>query len=191
MFFGERQFGGIILLTSFFSGGSVVKLSPSAHADTFCRDNLPPAEQWPMLRFDLPELQYPERVNCATTLLDEVTAAYGPDRLCLLTAVDSWTYGELLTRANQAAHVLTEDFGLVPGQRVLLRGPNKPWLVASWFGVLKAGGVVVATMPMLRSAELAPLAGLTRPAVGSSTPWSSIRTWLSAPWSASPTRTGA
>jgi 2-aminobenzoate-CoA ligase len=143
-----------------------VKLSPSAHADTFCRDSLPPTEQWPTLRFDLPELQYPERVNCATTLLDEVTAVHGPDRPCLLTAADSWTYGELLTRANQTAQVLTEDFRLVPGQRVLLRGPNKPWLVASWFGVLKAGGVVVTTMPMLRSAELAPLARLTRPAVG-------------------------
>jgi 2-aminobenzoate-CoA ligase len=142
-----------------------VKLSPSAHVDTFCRDNLPPAEQWPALRFDLPELHYPEQVNCATALLDEVIAAHGPDRPCLLTAVDSWTYGELLTRANQIAHVLTEDFGLVAGQRVLLRGPNNPWLAAAWFGVLKAGGVVVTTMPMLRSLELAPLADLTRPSV--------------------------
>jgi len=142
-----------------------VKLSPSAHADTFCRDHLPPAEQWPTLRFDLPGLQYPEQLNCATALLDEVIAAHGPDRPCLLTAEDSWTYGELLTRANQVAHVLTEDFGLVPGQRVLLRGPNNPWLVASWFGVVKAGGVVVATMPMLRSLELGPLTQLTQPAV--------------------------
>jgi 2-aminobenzoate-CoA ligase len=142
-----------------------VKLSPSAHADTFCRDNLPPADQWPTLRFDLPELQYPERLNCATALLDEVAAAHGPDRPCLLTAVDSWTYGELLIRANQIAHVLTEDFGVLPGHRVLLRGPNNPWLVASWFGVLKAGGVVVTTMPMLRSLELGPLAKLTKPAV--------------------------
>ena len=142
-----------------------MKLSPSAYADTFCRDHLPPAEQWPTLRFDLPELQYPERVNCATALLDEVIAVHGPDRPCLLTAEDSWTYGELLTRANQVAHVLTEDFGLVPGQRVLLRGPNNPWLVASWFGAVKAGGVVVTTMPMLRSLELGPLTQLTRPTV--------------------------
>ena len=142
-----------------------MKLSPSAHADTFCRDNLPPADQWPTLRFDLPELQYPERLNCATALLDEVAAAHGPDRPCLLTAVDSWTYGELLIRANQIAHVLTEDFGVLPGHRVLLRGPNNPWLVASWFGVLKAGGVVVTTMPMLRSLELGPLVKLTKPAV--------------------------
>ncbi len=148
-----------------FLGAPSVKLSPSAHADTFCRDNLPPADQWPTLRFDLPELQYPERVNCATALLDEVAAAHWPDRPCLLTAGDSWTYAELLTRANQIAHVLTEDFGLVPGQRVLLRGPNNPWLVASWFGVLKAGGVAVTTMPMLRSLELGPLTELTSPAV--------------------------
>ncbi len=142
-----------------------MNLSPSAHADTFCRDHLPPAGQWPTLRFDLPELQYPEKVNCATALLDEVIAVHGPDRPCLLTDEDSWTYGELLTRSNQVAHVLTEDFGLVPGQRVLLRGPNNPWLVASWFGVVKAGGVVVTTMPMLRSLELGPLAQLTQPAV--------------------------
>ena len=147
------------------SGGSAVKLSPSAYADTFCRDHLPPEEQWPTLRFDLPELQYPEQLNCATALLDDIIAAHGPDRPCLLTAEDSWTYGELLDRANQVAHVLTEDFGLVPGQRVLLRGPNNPWLVASWFGVVKAGGVVVTTMPMLRSLELGPLTQLTQPAV--------------------------
>ena len=157
-----------------------MKLSPSAHADTFCRDHLPPAEQWPTLRFDLPELQYPERLNCATALLDEVIAAHGPDRPCLLTAEDSWTYGELLTRANQVAHVLTEDFGLVPGQRVLLRGPNNPWLVASWFGVVKAGGVVVTTMPMLRSLELGPLTQLTRPAVASVTT-GSPRNWPAPP----------
>lgn len=142
-----------------------MKLSPSAHVDTFCRDNLPPAEQWPTLRFDLPELQYPDRLNCAGALLDDVIATYGPDRPCLITPEDSWTYGELLARSNQVAHVLTEDFGLVPGQRVLLRGPNNPWLVASWFGVLKAGCVVVTTMPMLRSLELAPLTALTQPAL--------------------------
>jgi 2-aminobenzoate-CoA ligase len=140
-----------------------MQLSPSAHTDTFCRDNLPPADQWPELRFDLPELRYPERLNCAEALLDATVARLGPERPCLRTPTGTWTYGDLLRRANQAAHVLTSDFGLVPGNRVLLRGPNNPWLVAAWFGVLKAGGVAVTTMPLLRAREIAALTDLTRP----------------------------
>jgi 2-aminobenzoate-CoA ligase len=140
-----------------------MQLSPSAHTDTFCRDNLPPQDQWPDLRFDLPELHYPDRLNCAEALLDATIARYGADRPCLITPTATWTYGDLLTRANQAAQVFTRDFGLVPGNRVLLRGPNNPWLVAAWFGVLKAGGVVVTTMPLLRAREVAALTDLTRP----------------------------
>ena len=140
-----------------------MQLSPSAHTDTFCRDNLPPADQWPELRFDLPELRYPERLNCAEALLDATVARLGPDRPCLRTPTDTWTYGDLLQRANQAAHVFASDFGLVPGNRVLLRGPNNPWLVAAWFGVLKAGGVAVTTMPLLRAREITALTDLTRP----------------------------
>jgi len=139
-----------------------VELTRSAHVDTFCRDHLPPPEQWPEFRFDLPELRYPERLNCASALLDDVVDAYGPDRPCLRTDAGTWTYGELLARANQLANLLVGEFGLVPGQRVLLRSPNNPWLVACWFAVLKAGGVAVATVPMLRTAELAQLIGLTR-----------------------------
>jgi 2-aminobenzoate-CoA ligase len=140
-----------------------MQLSPSAHTDTFCRDNLPPADQWPDLRFDLPELRYPDRLNCGEALLDATVARYGPDRPCLRTPTETWTYGDLLRRANQAAGVLTSDFGLVPGNRVLLRGPNNPWLVAAWFGVLKAGGVAVTSMPLLRAREIIALADLIRP----------------------------
>src|SRR5215813_4177040 len=132
-----------------------MKLSPSAHADTFCRDNLPPDDQWPELEFTLPELLYPERLNAADELLNPTIAAGGADRPCLLSPTESWSYGETAARASQIARVLTEDLGLVPGSRVLLRGPNNPWLAACWLGVLKAGGVSVATMPMLRAAELA------------------------------------
>jgi 2-aminobenzoate-CoA ligase len=142
-----------------------MQLSPSAHTDTFCRDNLPPRDQWPDLRFDLPELHYPGRLNCAEALLDATVARHGADRPCLLTPAGTWTYGDLLTRANQAAQVFTRDFGLVPGNRVLLRGPNNPWLVAAWFGVLKAGGVAVTTMPLLRAREITALTDLTRPAL--------------------------
>jgi 2-aminobenzoate-CoA ligase len=129
--------------------------------DTFCRDSLPPPGQWPEFLFDLPELRYPERLNCGSALLDAVVAEHGPDRPCLRTDAETWTYGELLARANQVAHLLAGELGLVPGQRVLLRGPNNPWLVACWFAVLKAGGVALTTMPLLRTHELEQLVGLT------------------------------
>ncbi len=139
-----------------------MELSPSAHLDTFCRDNLPGPEQWPDLHFELQELQYPRRLNCAAALLDEVVAELGADRPALHSPDETWTYGELLARANQLANYLTDEAGLLPGQRVLLRGPNNPWLVACWFAVLKAGGVVVTTVAMLRGGELTPLIELTR-----------------------------
>jgi 2-aminobenzoate-CoA ligase len=142
-----------------------MQLSPSAHADTFCRDNLPPMDQWPELRFGLPELHYPDRLNGAEALLDATVTRLGADRPCLRTLTETWSYGDLLRRANQAAQVLTDDLGLIPGNRVLLRGPNNPWLVAAWFGVLKAGGVAVTTMALLRARELAALADITQPSI--------------------------
>ncbi|MFF2300302.1 AMP-binding protein [Arthrobacter sp. NPDC058127] len=143
-----------------------MSMTPSAHVDTFTRDHLPPANTWPVLEFTLPELQYPERLNAAGALIDSAVAEHGADRPALLAADGSfWTYGELQQRANQVAQVLTEDLGVVPGNRVLLRGPNNPWIVAAWLGVLKAGAVVVTTMPMLRSGEIATLIELTKPVV--------------------------
>src|SRR5580698_842979 len=142
-----------------------MRLSPSAHLDTFCRDRLPAQDQWPEFRFDRPELSYPERLNCAVELLDVTASRYGADRPCLLSATESWTYGETVRRTNQLARVLTEDFGLQPGNRVLLRGPNNPWLAASWLAVVKAGGVAVTTMALLRPREIATIAGLTAPAM--------------------------
>ncbi|MFE3186508.1 benzoate-CoA ligase family protein [Streptomyces violascens] len=142
-----------------------MELSPSAHVDTFCRDRLPAFPLWPQLHYDLPELTYPDRLNCAQHLLDDAVERWGGDRPCLLTPTGRWSYGDLLRRANQVAQVLVEDFGLRPGNRVLLRGPNNPWLVAAWLGVLKAGGVAVTTMPLLRAAELAELHDISRPVV--------------------------
>lgn len=143
-----------------------MELSPTAHQDTFTRDHLPPRELWPTLEFTLPELQYPERLNAATVLIDDAVAKFGADRPALL-APDgsSLSYGELLTQANQVAQLLTEDFGVVPGNRVMLRAPNNAWLVACWLGVIKAGAVVVTTMPALRAAEIEKLAALTTPAL--------------------------
>jgi 2-aminobenzoate-CoA ligase len=140
-------------------------LSPSAHLDPFCRDRLPAAEDWPELRFDLPELRYAERLNCAEELLEGTIRRLGADRVCLRTPAGTWTYGELRLTSNRIARVLTEDFGLVPGNRVLLRGPNNPFLVAAWFAVLKAGGVVVTTVPLLRAKELGSLVDLTEPSL--------------------------
>jgi 2-aminobenzoate-CoA ligase len=142
-----------------------MRLSPSAHLDTFCRKRLPPQDQWPEFRFDLPELHYPERLNCAAELLDATAARDGYDRPCLRSLTETWTYGETVRLTNQLAQVLTEDFGLLPGHRVLLRGPNNPWLAAAWLAVLKAGGVAVTTMALLRSREIATIVELTEPAL--------------------------
>ena len=140
-------------------------LSPSAHVDTFCRDRLPPQDQWPEFLYDLPQLRYPERLNCAAELLDATAAREGDDRPCLRSPAETWTYGDTVRRTNQLAQVLTEDFGLQRGNRVLLRGPNGPWLAAAWLAVIKAGGVVVTTMALLRPREIATIVGLTEPSL--------------------------
>ncbi|HTJ72087.1 MAG TPA: AMP-binding protein [Actinospica sp.] len=143
-----------------------MSLSPSAHVDPFTRDHLPPEQEWPTIEFVLPELRYPDRLNAGTELIDVPAETFGADRPALRTPDgETWTYGQLRTRANQVAQVLTEDLGLVPGQRVMLRSPNNPWTVAAWLGVLKAGGVVVTTMAALRTRELAPIVERTQPSI--------------------------
>lgn len=127
----------------------------SGHVDTFCRDNLPPVWQWPDLRIAEAGLAYPERLNVVSELLDSHVLAGRGHRPALIGASESWSYGELAARVNRIANVLVRDMGLVPGLRVLLRAPNSPMLVACYLAVLKAGGVAVATMPMLRARELA------------------------------------
>jgi 2-aminobenzoate-CoA ligase len=142
----------------------MTELSPSAHVDTFARDHLPPADQWPTLEFTMESLQYPDRLNAAVELIDVPVATYGPERVALRTpAGEVWRYGELQRRTNQVAQVLVEDLGLVPGNRVLLRSPNNPWTVACWLAVLKAGGIVVTTFSALRARELQPLLEKARP----------------------------
>ena len=131
----------------------------SAHVDTFCEDNLPPRELWPDMDFSaLPELAYPSQLNCATELLDRAVERGDGDRTVFLFPGGRWTYRDLLEMSNRIAHVLVDDLGVVPGNRVLLRGPNSPMMVACWFGIVKAGAVVVCTMPLLRVRELAYIA---------------------------------
>ncbi|MFQ6398104.1 AMP-binding protein [Nocardia sp. KC 131] len=139
-------------------------LTMSAHIDTFCRDNLPPAEHWPEFVTDLPALRYPDRLNCAVELLDRTIERFGPDHPCLIDADRTWTYGEVLDLVDRIARVLVEELAIVTGNRVLLRGPNTAWLVACWLAVVKAGAVVVTTMPLLRAVELTKLVSLTKPA---------------------------
>ena len=127
----------------------------TAHVDTFARDNLPPPEQWPEFVFDLPQLAYPERMNCATELLDRaIERGWGERRAIVAPGGLQWSYAELLAHANRIAHVLVDDLHVVPGNRVLLRGPNSPAMAACWFAIIKAGGIAVATMPLLRAREL-------------------------------------
>jgi 2-aminobenzoate-CoA ligase len=130
-------------------------MSYTSHVDTFARENLPRRELWPEFIFELPELAYPDRMNCATELLDRAVDR-GWGRRTAIVAADGvrWTYAELLARANRIAQVLVDDLELVPGNRVLLRGANNPMLAACWFAVMKAGGIAVATMPLLRAKEL-------------------------------------
>ena len=142
-----------------------MELMPSAYRDTFARDHLPPAGQWPTLEFTTDLLQYPDRLNAATELID-VPAATWPGRPAVCTPDGvTWTYADLQVRANQVAQVLTEDLGLVPGNRVLLRSPNNPWAVACWLGILKAGGIAVTTFAALRAREITPIAAKARPAI--------------------------
>jgi 2-aminobenzoate-CoA ligase len=133
---------------------STPPLHPSAHVDTFTRDNLPPREQWPDFLFRFPELHYPPRVNCASELVDRWVTNGEGSRPCVFAASESLTYAAFAERVNRIANVLTRDLGLVPGNRVLLRSANNPMMLAAYFAVLKAGGVAVATMPLLRANEI-------------------------------------
>jgi 2-aminobenzoate-CoA ligase len=133
-------------------------MEPSAYADTFARDSLPPPEQWPVLLLDNPDVAYPKRLNCAAQLLDRAIEAGHGDRPAIWSEADGMpcatTYGQLRTLVDRSAHVLVEDMGLEPGNRVLLRGPNTLQMAVALLAALKAGLIVVPTMPLLRAKEL-------------------------------------
>ncbi len=127
-------------------------LGPTAHVDTFARDHLPPADQWPDLLLD--GFDYPEHLNAAVELTDRLVEQGFGDNTALIGNGRRRTYKELADWTNRLAHVLTEDHGVLPGNRVLIRSANNPAMVACWLAATKAGAVVVNTMPMLRSGEL-------------------------------------
>ncbi len=132
----------------------LMRFTQSAHQDSFAFDHLPAPQDWPELVFSLPELQYPERLNCASAFLEEIAAQGFADKVAIRSASESWTYAHLISTVNKIAHVLVEDMQLVPGNRVLLRAANNPMMAACILAVWKAGCIAVPTMPLLRAKEL-------------------------------------
>ncbi len=132
----------------------IAALGPSAHVDSFARDNLPPFDQWPEFILDRPEFQYPERLNVAVELTDRLVQKGFGDHVALIGNGRRRTYKELTDWSNRLAHALVENHGVKPGHRVLIRSGNNPALVAAWLAATKAGAVVVNTMPLLRAGEL-------------------------------------
>lgn len=130
-----------------------MQLGPSAHVDTFARDNLPPEDQQP--DFLLEDFQYPDYLNAAVELTDRMVGRGFGDHTALIGNGRRRTYKELADWTNRIAHALVEDYGVKPGNRVLIRSANNPAMVACWLAATKAGAVVVNTMPMLRAMELA------------------------------------
>jgi 2-aminobenzoate-CoA ligase len=128
-------------------------LGSSAHLDTFARDRLPPPEEWPDMLLN--GFQYPDRLNAAVELSDTMVRKGFGDNTALIGNGRRRTYKELTDWSNRIAHALTEDYGIRPGNRVMVRSANNPAMVACWLGATKAGAVVVNTMPMLRAGELA------------------------------------
>ncbi|WP_050405069.1 benzoate-CoA ligase family protein [Bradyrhizobium embrapense] len=135
--------------------GEFPGLSPSGHVDDFARRNLPPFAQWPKLLLDRPEFSYPDYLNAAVELTDRIVEQGMGDRIALIGNGRQRTYKELTDWSNRLAHALVENYGVKPGNRVLIRSGNNPALVAAWLAATKAGAVVVNTMPMLRAGELA------------------------------------
>jgi 2-aminobenzoate-CoA ligase len=133
-------------------------MHPSAHIDTFTRDNLPPENEWPELLYSLPSLDYPPLLNCVDPLLDIHVREGRGARVAVRSLDESWTYADLQARVNRIANVLVGQYGIEPGNRVMLRFPNSPFSAACYLAVLKCGAVAVPTMPLLRAAELGTIA---------------------------------
>jgi 2-aminobenzoate-CoA ligase len=134
--------------------GAIPNFGPSGHVDDFARRNLPPSGQWPELRLDRPEFQYPDYLNVGVELTDRMVEKGFGDHTALIGNGRQRTYKELTDWSNRLAHALVENYGVKPGHRVLIRSGNNPALVAAWLAATKAGAVVVNTMPMLRAGEL-------------------------------------
>ena len=137
----------------------------SAQADRFVHDRLPPREAWPQLRYDLPELQFGPQVNAVAELLDRAGEKGWGDRPLLRSPAGTLTYAQARDQVDRCCRVLVDDLGLVPGNRVLLRGGNSVVMALAWLAVVKAGGIAVATMPLLRARELGDIIDKAQPTI--------------------------
>jgi len=132
-------------------------LRPSQHRDTFARENLPPEDQWPVFEFSLPQLRIPDPFNCGAWLLDQALDDTASRKPAIFQGDMVWSYADLAAHTNRLCHALTDELGVVPGNRILLRGANSPLMFALWLAVMKVGAIAVSTMPMLRARELQPI----------------------------------
>jgi 2-aminobenzoate-CoA ligase len=127
----------------------------TGHIDTFAKDNLPPKNLWPVIDyFDIDRVDYPRQLNCAVELLDKAIEKGWGNKTCLIGTDGTWTYNQLLEKVNQISNYLVSELSVLPGNRVLLHGPNTMMLAACWFAVVKVGGICVTTMPLLRAKEI-------------------------------------
>ncbi len=133
---------------------TAMALHPSFHRDAFARESLPPEDQWPVFEFTLPALRLSDPFNCGQRLLDDALAEIAPDKPAIFYDGAVWNYADLAAQTNRLCHVLTQELGVIPGNRVLLRGANSPLMFAAWLAVMKTGAIAVSTMPMLRAHEL-------------------------------------
>jgi 2-aminobenzoate-CoA ligase len=150
-------------MTDVLSGVSSGAGAPSAQTDRFVHDRLPPRDQWPDLRYDRPELQIPDAANLVATLLGGAHARGWGERPLLRSPTRTLSYAQAEAEVNRIARVLTGELGLVPGNRVLLRGGNSVAMALAWLAVVKAGLVAVATMPLLRARELGDIIDKAQP----------------------------
>jgi 2-aminobenzoate-CoA ligase len=141
------------------------RLVPSAQADHFVHDRLPPPDQWPELRFDRPELQLPAQVNAVQALFDRATQSGHADRPLFRSDERTLSYAQAQAEVNRIANALTVELGLVPGNRVLLRGGNSAAMALVWLATVQAGLIAVATMPLLRAKELGAVIAKAKPSV--------------------------
>jgi len=137
----------------------------SPQPDRFVQKRLPAPDLWPQLRYDLPELQIPAEANLVDALMAQAEQRGWLDRPFLRSERITLSYRDADERLRRIAQVLTEDFGLVPGNRVLLRGGNSVGMALAWLGVVKAGLVAVASMPLLRAKELREIISKAEPTV--------------------------
>jgi len=137
-------------------------IEASSYIDSFTTEGLPPRDQWPTILRDIPAVRYPNRLNASVELLEKSNELVGRDKTAVIADDGTWTYGELIDDVARTAHVL-KAAGLQSGNRVLLRAPNNGWLVVAWLAVLRAGGVVVTTIPMIRAGEIEQLVRVCEP----------------------------